>query len=74
MEMNQKLFDECSQKYKAERQREKEKMKERDDLWNKIEHVAKQNPKVRIHFVQICLIYLVKYLKYFPIQVSRFCE
>lgn len=46
MEMNQKLFDECSQKYKAERQREKEKIKERDDLWNKIEQSAKQNPKV----------------------------
>ena len=48
MEMNQKLFDECSQKYKAERQKEKEKMKERDELWNKIEHHAKQNPKVCI--------------------------
>ena len=48
MEMNQKLFDECSQKYKAERQKEKEKMKERDDLWNKIELQAKQNPKVSL--------------------------
>lgn len=47
MEMNQKLFDECSQKYKAERQREKEKMKERDELWTKIEQSAKQNPKYR---------------------------
>ena len=46
MEMNQKLFDECSQKYKAERQREKERVRERDDLWNKIEHCAKKNPKV----------------------------
>ncbi len=46
MEMNQKLFDECSQKYKAERQKEKEKLKERDEFWNKIENVAKQNPKV----------------------------
>ena len=50
MEMNQKLFDECSQKYKAERQKEKEKMKERDDLWNKIELQAKQNPKVSLAF------------------------
>jgi serine/threonine-protein phosphatase 2A regulatory subunit B' len=48
MEMNQKLFDECSQKYKAERQKEKEKMKERDELWHKIEQHAKQNPKVCI--------------------------
>jgi hypothetical protein len=50
MEMNQKLFDECSQKYKTERQKEKEKMKERDELWNKIEVHAKQNPKVNIIF------------------------
>lgn len=47
MEMNQKLFDECSQKYKAERQKEKEKMKDREDLWNKIESTAKLNPKYR---------------------------
>ncbi|CAF1080545.1 unnamed protein product [Brachionus calyciflorus] len=47
MELNQKLFDECSQKYKAERQKEKEKMRERDDLWSKIENMAKQNPKYR---------------------------
>ena len=48
MEMNQKLFDECSQKYKTERQKEKEKMKERDELWSKIEITAKQNPKVNL--------------------------
>ena len=47
MEMNQKLFDECSQKYKQDRQREKEKTKERDELWNKIEQNAKKNPKYR---------------------------
>ena len=46
MEMNQKLFDECSQKYKAERQKEKEKMKEREEFWTKLESYAKQNPKV----------------------------
>ena len=46
MEMNQKLFDECSQKYKAERQKEKEKMKEREEFWTKLESCAKQNPKV----------------------------
>jgi serine/threonine-protein phosphatase 2A regulatory subunit B' len=47
MEMNQKLFDECSQKYKAERQRDKEKMKDREELWSKIESCAKMNPKYR---------------------------
>ena len=50
MEMNQKLFDECSQKYKTERQKEKEKVKERDELWTKIEINAKQNPKVNACF------------------------
>lgn len=59
MEMNQKLFDECSQKYKTERQKEKERMKERDELWTKIEHTAKQNPKYRdfateTSFLSIC--------------------
>jgi serine/threonine-protein phosphatase 2A regulatory subunit B' len=51
MEMNQKLFDECSQKYKQDRLREKEKMRERDELWNKIEHNAKKNPKVCFIFI-----------------------
>lgn len=53
--MNQKLFDECSQKYKTERQREKEKIKERDELWNRIEQTAKQNPKVGGHHHITCL-------------------
>jgi serine/threonine-protein phosphatase 2A regulatory subunit B' len=47
MEMNQKLFDECSQKYKADRQKDKEKTKARDELWNKVELHAKRNPKYR---------------------------
>ncbi|CAF1147584.1 unnamed protein product, partial [Brachionus calyciflorus] len=33
--------------YKTDRQKEKEKMRERNDLWNKIENMAKQNPKYR---------------------------
>ena len=37
MEMNQKLFDECTQKYKAERLKEKERLKQRQDAWNKVE-------------------------------------
>ncbi len=48
--MNQKLFDECSQKYKIDRQKEKEKMREREELWNKIDQNAKKNPKVRFIF------------------------
>uniref|UniRef100_A0A8C7XL60 Serine/threonine protein phosphatase 2A regulatory subunit n=1 Tax=Oryzias sinensis TaxID=183150 RepID=A0A8C7XL60_9TELE len=46
MEMNQKLFDDCTQQYKAEKQREKYKLKERDEIWQKIEGLAQQNPQV----------------------------
>ncbi|XP_067278707.1 serine/threonine-protein phosphatase 2A 56 kDa regulatory subunit delta isoform isoform X1 [Pseudorasbora parva] len=65
MEMNQKLFDDCTQQYKAEKQnelqrerqhfghrtcpemmsREKYKLKEREEMWHKIEELAKQNPQ-----------------------------
>ena len=44
MEMNQKLFDECTQEFKAERQREKEKMRDREDAWEAVEGLAMQNP------------------------------
>ncbi|KAL7641777.1 UNVERIFIED_CONTAM: hypothetical protein RMT77_007651 [Armadillidium vulgare] len=46
MEMNQKLFDECTQEFKADRQREREKMKEREDAWDTVENMALQNPLV----------------------------
>ena len=46
MEMNHKLFDECSQKYKLEKQKEKEKLRDRDTAWTKIESKARQNPNV----------------------------
>ncbi|KAK3573729.1 hypothetical protein QTP86_032087 [Hemibagrus guttatus] len=45
MEMNQKLFDDCTQQYKAEKQKEKYKLKEREEIWHKIEQLAKQNPQ-----------------------------
>uniref|UniRef100_H3D777 Serine/threonine protein phosphatase 2A regulatory subunit n=1 Tax=Tetraodon nigroviridis TaxID=99883 RepID=H3D777_TETNG len=45
MEMNQKLFDDCTQQYKAEKQKEKLKLKERDEVWHKIEELARQNPQ-----------------------------
>lgn len=45
MEMNQKLFDDCTQQYKAEKQKEKLKLKERDEVWHKIEELAQQNPQ-----------------------------
>jgi len=46
MEMNQKLFDECTQQYKAERLKEKEKVKARADAWNRVEGKARENPDV----------------------------
>ncbi|XP_041355099.1 serine/threonine-protein phosphatase 2A 56 kDa regulatory subunit delta isoform-like isoform X3 [Gigantopelta aegis] len=47
MEMNQKLFDDCTQQFKAERQKEKEKNKQRDEAWNKINTLAAKNPQFR---------------------------
>jgi serine/threonine-protein phosphatase 2A regulatory subunit B' len=46
MEMNHILFDDCSQKYKIEKQKEKEKLRERDSAWIKIDSKARQNPHV----------------------------
>ncbi len=45
MEMNQKLFDDCTQQYRSERLKEKEKMKERDEFWSQMESEALKNPK-----------------------------
>nr|XP_042711042.1 serine/threonine-protein phosphatase 2A 56 kDa regulatory subunit alpha isoform isoform X3 [Chrysemys picta bellii] len=39
MEMNGKLFDELTSSYKAERQREKKKELEREELWRKLEEL-----------------------------------
>ncbi|XP_033734987.1 serine/threonine-protein phosphatase 2A 56 kDa regulatory subunit gamma isoform-like isoform X16 [Pecten maximus] len=49
MEMNQKLFDDCTQQYKAERQKEKEKNKHRDDAWTKVHNLALGNPQLMFH-------------------------
>ncbi|XP_076096924.1 serine/threonine-protein phosphatase 2A 56 kDa regulatory subunit gamma isoform-like isoform X6 [Mytilus galloprovincialis] len=47
MEMNQKLFDDCTQQYKAERQKEKERLKNRDDAWTKVNNLAIGNPQYK---------------------------
>ncbi|KAL7061332.1 hypothetical protein AAHC03_09799 [Spirometra sp. Aus1] len=39
MEMNPVLFDELTKNYKAERQKERRREKERDDLWRKLEQL-----------------------------------
>uniref|UniRef100_A0AAY4DN11 Serine/threonine protein phosphatase 2A regulatory subunit n=1 Tax=Denticeps clupeoides TaxID=299321 RepID=A0AAY4DN11_9TELE len=49
MEMNQKLFDDCTQQFRAEKNKEKAKLKEREEAWIKIENLAKSNPQVRLN-------------------------
>ena len=44
MEMNQKLFDDCTQQYRSERLKEKEKLKEREEFWSQMEMEAVKNP------------------------------
>uniref|UniRef100_A0AAR2LA70 Serine/threonine protein phosphatase 2A regulatory subunit n=1 Tax=Pygocentrus nattereri TaxID=42514 RepID=A0AAR2LA70_PYGNA len=46
MEMNQKLFDDCTQQFRAEKNKERAKLKEREEAWIKIENLAKSNPQV----------------------------
>ena len=43
MEMNQRLFDECTVRYKDERQRERQKIKEREEAWVALEQAAIAN-------------------------------
>ncbi|XP_012157381.1 serine/threonine-protein phosphatase 2A 56 kDa regulatory subunit gamma isoform isoform X5 [Ceratitis capitata] len=45
MEMNQRLFDECSRNYRQEKQMEREKMSQREELWMQVESLAKSNPE-----------------------------
>lgn len=44
MEMNQKVFDECSQQYCLDRQKEIKLFKERDEAWSKVEALAMRHP------------------------------
>ncbi|VDM98723.1 unnamed protein product [Thelazia callipaeda] len=45
MEINQTLFDECSQNFNREREDESAKLKEKLSNWEKIEKKARENPK-----------------------------
>uniref|UniRef100_A0A4W5N486 Serine/threonine protein phosphatase 2A regulatory subunit n=1 Tax=Hucho hucho TaxID=62062 RepID=A0A4W5N486_9TELE len=47
MEMNQKLFDDCTQQFRAEKNKEKAKSKDREEAWIKIENLAKSNPQLQ---------------------------
>ncbi|XP_006559894.1 serine/threonine-protein phosphatase 2A 56 kDa regulatory subunit gamma isoform isoform X2 [Apis cerana] len=44
MEMNQKVFDECTQQYYQDRQRERKLMKDRDEAWMRVEALAMRHP------------------------------
>jgi len=44
MEINQKLFDECTQNYKKERLKERELVNKRETVWSKLEEIASVNP------------------------------
>ncbi|KAM7362890.1 uncharacterized protein ACRADG_000013 [Cochliomyia hominivorax] len=44
MEMNQRLFDECSKNYRQEKQLEREKYAQREGLWQQVENMARTNP------------------------------
>ncbi|XP_045469737.1 serine/threonine-protein phosphatase 2A 56 kDa regulatory subunit gamma isoform-like isoform X2 [Harmonia axyridis] len=45
MEMNQKLFDECTQQYRQERQKERERQHQRQELWGRVENLAASRPE-----------------------------
>nr|NP_001262694.1 well-rounded, isoform P [Drosophila melanogaster]AGB96074.1 well-rounded, isoform P [Drosophila melanogaster] len=45
MEIDQRLFDECSKNYKQEKQMEREKLSQREELWQQVESLAKTNPE-----------------------------
>uniref|UniRef100_A0A8C8CYY8 Serine/threonine protein phosphatase 2A regulatory subunit n=1 Tax=Oncorhynchus tshawytscha TaxID=74940 RepID=A0A8C8CYY8_ONCTS len=49
MEMNQKLFDDCTQQFRTEKNKEKAKWKEREEAWVKIENLAKSNPQFLVY-------------------------
>ncbi|PZC71827.1 hypothetical protein B5X24_HaOG212402 [Helicoverpa armigera] len=47
MEMNQKLFDECTQQYKQEKQKERERLLQREEVWQALEARAAAAPAAR---------------------------
>ncbi|XP_035718875.1 serine/threonine-protein phosphatase 2A 56 kDa regulatory subunit gamma isoform-like isoform X1 [Vespa mandarinia] len=44
MEMNQKVFDQCTNQYHQDRQRERKLMKDRDEAWMRVEALAMRHP------------------------------
>ena len=73
MEMNQKLFDECTQKYKAERMKEKERLKQRQEAWNKVEASGKLQYAGSI-FPNDTLLFVIMGVHLDPIPLSSCSE
>uniref|UniRef100_A0A8C3XI98 Uncharacterized protein n=1 Tax=Chelydra serpentina TaxID=8475 RepID=A0A8C3XI98_CHESE len=48
--MNQKLFDDCTRQYKAEKQKGRFKLREREEMWHKVEELARQNPQYPMYY------------------------
>lgn len=48
MEMNQKLFDECTTKFKAEKELEHQKEVERQQAWQRMIKMASSNPQMAL--------------------------
>ncbi|KYN28842.1 Serine/threonine-protein phosphatase 2A 56 kDa regulatory subunit delta isoform [Trachymyrmex cornetzi] len=48
MEMNQKVFDECTTQYYQERQRERKLIKDRDEAWMRVEALAMRHPNYNV--------------------------
>merc|ERR1711974_100623 len=42
--MNQKLFDECTQAYKTDQKKERERARQRLENWKKLDQLARANP------------------------------
>ncbi|KAI3637116.1 hypothetical protein MIR68_004822 [Amoeboaphelidium protococcarum] len=60
MEISPKLFDECTNKYKAARQSDRQKIKQREDTWQKLEQAASENAsKLKTHMPHVVQTYNV---------------
>jgi len=53
MEIDGPLFDDCTQKYKAEKLKEKQKLTEREEYWSKVSAAAKRNPLAQQYLMSV---------------------
>lgn len=55
MEMNQKLFDNCAQQYKNEQLKAREKQRQRELVWMKIQNIARSNPHMHLEHLELAM-------------------